>query len=47
MNLDACLILKTINMKFATPITIQQLLQIINQDVEIQGNRDNIISGIN
>ena len=47
MNLDACLILKTINMKFTTPITIHQLLQIIKQDVEIQGNRNNLISGIN
>jgi UDP-3-O-[3-hydroxymyristoyl] glucosamine N-acyltransferase len=34
-------------MKFATPITIEQLLQIIKQDIEIQGNRNNLISGIN
>lgn len=45
--LDARFMKKQFIMKFTTPITIDQLLDIITQTVEIQGNKNNLVKGIN
>jgi len=34
-------------MKFEKPITIQQLLDIIQEEIVVKGNKDNLITGIN